>query len=94
LLNRLTGTSRNGAMVYVGYDALGNITHKSDVGAYQYLRAHAVGQAGNTTYAYDANGNQTSGAGRTIAWTSRVGWASGFIVCSRGLATVKLVGKQ
>lgn len=31
---------------------------------------HAVTAAGSATYAYDANGNMTSGAGRTIAWTS------------------------
>ncbi|WP_415882112.1 RHS repeat-associated core domain-containing protein [Neptuniibacter sp. QD34_54] len=54
------------------YDTLGNITHKSDVGDYQYNshRPHAVTAAGGNTYSYDANGNMTSGAGRTLTWSS------------------------
>ncbi|OYY93773.1 MAG: hypothetical protein B7Y41_09905 [Hydrogenophilales bacterium 28-61-23] len=71
-LNRLTATTRDGATTTVAYDAQGNITHKSDVGAYSYTGAkpHAVTQAGANTYTYDANGNQLSGAGRTLGWTS------------------------
>ncbi len=63
------------------YDALGNITFKSDVGSYDYganAGPHAVtsitGDANlghkNTTYQYDANGNMISGDGRQIAYTS------------------------
>ncbi|MEM9634958.1 MAG: RHS repeat-associated core domain-containing protein [Pseudomonadota bacterium] len=55
------------------YDAADNITHNSAVGDYTYpaptaARPHAVTKAGNLTYAYDANGNMTSGAGRTISY--------------------------
>ncbi len=56
------------------YDALGNITFKSDVGNYLYGQngagPHAVTTAGANTYTYDANGSMISGAGRTTAWTS------------------------
>jgi RHS repeat-associated protein len=59
------------------YDALGNITYKSDVGAYTYgtgiangAGIHAVVGAGNKSYQYDANGNMTSGDGRTVVWSS------------------------
>ena len=72
-LNRLqTHTIVGGATVSMGYDALGNITSKSDVGGYTYGGAapHAVTQAGQNNYGYDANGNMTGGAGRTIEWTS------------------------
>ncbi len=88
-LNRLTG-----ATVYDAdddstretksyrYDAIGNIVHKSDVGAADYVYGtsneagagdagpHAVVGAGGNTYAYDDNGNRISGAGRTLTWTS------------------------
>ncbi|MBH5403073.1 hypothetical protein HZZ13_35545, partial [Bradyrhizobium sp. CNPSo 4010] len=61
------------------YDPIGNLLSKSDVGSYTYPAAgqaqpHAVTSisAGliSTTFTYDLNGNQTSGLGRTIAWTS------------------------
>jgi RHS repeat-associated protein len=66
------------------YDALGNITNKSDVGAYDYTTAqsgcsyyannqrHAVRNAGGTVFCYDANGNMTrrGAATNTITWTS------------------------
>ncbi|MDX8412206.1 MAG: SpvB/TcaC N-terminal domain-containing protein, partial [Mariprofundaceae bacterium] len=72
-INRLTGVSGPSAKSYV-YDAIGNITYKSDVGAYAYgagnAGPHAVTSAGGNTYAYDANGNMTSGGGRTMSWTS------------------------
>ena len=62
----------------VTYDQLGNIATKSDVGTYAYAgnRPHAMsGYSGGplpeqTGFVYDANGNMTSGAGRSIAWTS------------------------
>ena len=66
------------------YDALGNLTYKSDVGSYSYpasgpgsVRPHAVAAltgtvngVSNPSYSYDANGNLTSGAGRSFTWTS------------------------
>jgi len=55
------------------YSATGNITWKSDVGAYTYgsgdAGPHAVTRAGSATYNYDTNGNQLDGAGRTITYT-------------------------
>jgi RHS repeat-associated protein len=77
-LDRLTSHTVNaGTPVTVTYDAKGNITSKSDVGTYTYGsgRPHAVsavsgGPLGNQSYAYDANGNMTSGGGRTLTWTS------------------------
>lgn len=72
-LNRLVAhTMNNNPATTVSYDALGNITGKSDVGNYYYAsgRPHAVTQAGAKNYAYDANGNQTSGADRTVEWSS------------------------
>ncbi len=95
-LDRLTATHVNSSLYSttadlnntqsLSYDALGNITHKSDVGNYIYGGAgsaagpHAVinttptdgGSAGNAgaTYQYDANGNMTAGNGRTITWSS------------------------
>lgn len=63
--------------VAYAYDVIGNIASRSDVGTYAYAgpRPHAVtattGVAGRASaYTYDANGNQTSGLGRTIEWTS------------------------
>src|SRR5205823_6622051 len=89
-LNRLTsstvtqgGTGGWTSTVSVGYDALGNISSKSDVGTYTYAqRASGCAQAAgkhavttiagekNATYCYDLNGNMVSGDGRTIAYTS------------------------
>lgn len=69
----------------VTYDAIGNIITKSDVGSYSYgvlvngvlTKPHAVtkimmndGVTQYAAYTYDANGNMTSGAGRTLTWTS------------------------
>ncbi len=73
-LNRLISVRNAGNVVKksYAYDAIGNITYKSDVGNYSYdpNHVHAVQRAGGNTYAYDANGNMTSGAGRTLQWTS------------------------
>ncbi len=56
------------------YDDLGNITNKSDVGNYTYgagnAGPHAVTSAGGNTYTYDNNGNQITGDGKTITWSS------------------------
>lgn len=58
----------------ITYDVLGNITHKSDVGDYHYGQngagVHAVTEAGDKRYQYDANGNMVSGDNRTIQWSS------------------------
>jgi RHS repeat-associated protein len=68
----------------IGYDALGDITSKSDAGTYAYpasgagsVQPHAVsGITGtvngvvNPTFAYDANGNMTSGDNRTMTYAA------------------------
>ena len=80
-LNRLTSYQIAGQTAKtVAYDDMGNITFKSDVGTYAYapsgagsVRPHAVQSITgtlNTTFSYDANGNMTGGAGRTLTWTS------------------------
>jgi len=70
-LNRLASVTGPSNKTYA-YDAIGNITSKSDVGVYTYdvNHPHAVATAGGNNYAYDANGNMLSGAGRTLSWTS------------------------
>ena len=74
-----TSASNNKA---VTYDALGNITSKTGVGAYGYNASgsslpHAVaGIVGNVNgvvnpaYSYDANGNMIAGGGRTVTYTA------------------------
>jgi len=80
-LNRLTQVEtylNSGASTEnIAYNALGNITSKTGIGTYVYgdpLHKHAVtavtGGPVNNSYTYDANGNLTSGAGRSIAWTA------------------------
>jgi RHS repeat-associated protein len=88
-LDRLTSTALTvspgglgtSSTVTVGYDSLGNITNKSDVGAYTYgnnAGPHAVTAAGGNNYQYDADGNMVAGSvlvsglpvARTLAWTS------------------------
>jgi RHS repeat-associated protein len=60
----------------VAYNAIGNITSKSDLGSYSYhpTKKHAVTTAGPITTSYDANGNietQTSPSGTaTLSWTA------------------------
>ena len=76
-LSRLksVGLSVNGATstqtLSLNYDSSGNIAYKSDVGTYLYngSQPHAVSRAGNISYGYDANGNQTTGDGRAITYT-------------------------
>jgi RHS repeat-associated protein len=69
---------------HYSYNEIGNITNKPDVGGYIYnasglnsVRPHAVAQITGTvngivnpSFAYDANGNMLSGAGRTVTWSS------------------------
>ena len=74
-LNRLTSQTVSGqSTVSVAYNGIGNITSKSDVGVYTYgagsAGPHAVTAAGGSSYAYDANGSNISGDGRTISYTT------------------------
>ena len=65
------------------YDALGNITHKSDVGHYKYgsdcqsgAGPHALCEVRDASdnviqsYQYDANGNMLTGTDRIVSYTS------------------------
>lgn len=52
-------------LVYLQYNALGNLLYKTDVGVYTYptsgsTRPHAVSSAAGTSYTYDVNGNMTA----------------------------------
>ena len=78
-LYRLDYSQRNGVTnLDMAYDATGNITSKSDVGTYGYdaTRKHQVVQVDRPSpspdwsFAYDSNGNMTSGRGSNISWTS------------------------
>ena len=75
-VNRLVSDlDNNGSLLSLRYDAIGNITYKSDVGSYTYgVKPHAVTQITgplNAALLYDANGNQTQGLGnRTVSYTS------------------------
>lgn len=69
-LNSVTNLDMN-------YDAMGNITSRSDIAGgatwtYHATKRHAVTQAGSAsyTYSYDANGNAQTRNGHTITWTS------------------------
>jgi len=71
-LNRLTDVNMAGVgSITRGYDALGNIERKNN-NYYTYYanRPHAVKTALGNTYNYDANGNMSNGAGRSMTWTS------------------------
>lgn len=83
-LNRLDEVRLNGALALdPQYNAIGNITSKSDVGSYTYgAKPQAVTAAGGKTYGYDANGNMTSRAGASVNWSSynlptQIGGANG-----------------
>lgn len=69
------GSGAQPAVSY-SYDALGDITYKSDTGTYTYgggAGPHAVtsisGPAGGS-YGYDADGNMTNRNGTAIVWDS------------------------
>ncbi len=75
--NTFTPNGGSATTVTVGYDAIGNITSKSDVGTYAYSRQgagpHAVTSAGGNSYTYDANGSMTATTGadaRTVTYTT------------------------
>ncbi len=81
-LHRLTGATGAYSALRYAYDQIGNMTCNSQLGPctatspnYAYppsgatsVRPHAVNQAGPYTYTYDANGNMTGGAGRTLSY--------------------------
>lgn len=75
-LDRLDLVRRNGIITLdIGYDAIGNITSKSDVGTFAYhsTKKHAVVSTSgsiNNSYSYDANGNMKSRNGLTTTWFS------------------------
>jgi len=87
-LDRLTASHLRGtlysqpysASIDYRYDALGNISYKSDIGNYvsgdtggpmDHAGPHAVHEvSGRGLYRYDANGNLLQGGGRTIAWSN------------------------
>ena len=77
-LNRLTrattqsnGTTRTQSL---SYNLIGNITYKSDVGNYSYgagtAGPHAVTTANGKSYTYDANGNNLTGDGRSLTYST------------------------
>jgi RHS repeat-associated protein len=71
----ITGGTASYTVKNYQYDALGNITFKTGVGAYTYggcnAGPHAVCQTGSTSdYVYNANGSMTSGNGRSVSYTS------------------------
>ena len=69
---------RNGSTTLtVGYNDVGNILSKSDVGTYTYptsgassVRPHAVSSVGGVSYIYDANGNMASRGGASVTWST------------------------
>ncbi|WP_336038934.1 polymorphic toxin-type HINT domain-containing protein [Acinetobacter calcoaceticus] len=82
-INRLTSVvNQSGGKVTATYDAIGNLTAKSDTGTYNYATGgtscgvHKVCTISSTTgglntaFSYDANGNQLSGNNRSYSWTS------------------------
>ena len=82
-INRLTSVvNQSGGKVTASYDAIGNLTAKSDTGTYNYATGgtscgvHKVCTISSTTgglntaFSYDANGNLLSGNNRSYSWTS------------------------
>jgi RHS repeat-associated protein len=80
-LNRLISASSTGLVggdykETYAYNAIGNITAKSDIGTYlyegnngsNYANPHAVTSVAGQTYTYDHAGNLTSGGGLTNTW--------------------------
>jgi RHS repeat-associated protein len=76
-----TGSAGYPGMAYdisTTYDAIGNLLSKTDVGSYSYgangngrgAGPHQARTVGNQSYNYDANGNLTSGGGRSYTWTA------------------------
>ncbi|NBN65941.1 RHS repeat domain-containing protein, partial [Pannonibacter tanglangensis] len=89
------------------YDAADNVTSNSAVGSYSYPaptgpRPHAVTQAGNQSYTYDARGNMTAGGGRTMTYdgldrpvsVTRAGTTTTFTYGPDGARLKKVSGGQ
>ncbi|HEV7163757.1 MAG TPA: RHS repeat-associated core domain-containing protein, partial [Gammaproteobacteria bacterium] len=73
LTSSVTNPGNNGPSLSLTYDAMGDISTRSDLGAYSYgdpnhPRAVTAVAGLPGTYSYDANGNQIGGNSRTIAW--------------------------
>lgn len=84
-LNRLTEVATSNGYqtdnLVVAYDDIGNITRKSDISDYLYgtqnhtgvegdAGPHAVISAGGKAYLYDDNGNNISGDGRSLSYST------------------------
>ena len=74
-LNRLTSHGATGqTSLSVTYDAIGNIQTKTGItGTYSYganASPYALTGLNGAVYAYDYNGNNTSGGGRTISYST------------------------
>ena len=76
-LNRLkTYKTTAGAHHTIEYDSRGNITSKTNVGAYDYsagtnqLKSVTPSGGAAINYTYDANGNLETGDGRTVEYTT------------------------
>lgn len=76
-LDRLVQSRRNGDVLDLGYDAIGNMHRNTGACgglapcySYHPTRRHAVVAVGNRSYAYDGNGNMTSRNGAAIAWSA------------------------
>ncbi|MFA4873694.1 MAG: RHS repeat-associated core domain-containing protein, partial [Patescibacteria group bacterium] len=68
-----TSTSPGNFTQIYAYDAIGDITNKSDIGNYlyqgtNYANPHAATSVGGVTYTYDNNGNLTSDSTWTHSW--------------------------
>jgi RHS repeat-associated protein len=76
VLHRLDTSTVGGIAVSYDYDALGNITNKTDLGSgawtYDPVKKHQLLSAagGTVVHTYDANGNVLTRNGQAITWTS------------------------
>ncbi len=62
----------SGPLSEIKYDGYGNIRSRTGVGTYTYSKSHPgrLDRVAGSTYAHDANGNVTSGGGRSIEYAS------------------------
>ena len=72
LTNAYTDTKQNSTFMSYNYDALGNMTYKSDIGSYQYSSSnpHQVEDIGSKHFAYDSIGNMTNNNGTLLKYNS------------------------
>jgi RHS repeat-associated protein len=73
--DRLTSWTLGSTTQTYTYNAIGNLLSKTGVGNYTYpasgsnsVRPHTPSAVNGGSYAYDENGNLTSGGGRTYTW--------------------------